>query len=137
MVDLFHPECFILLQLCRHASYSNGFGYLWKVYDCLKILVGIQRPFSPKFSYEKITWYMDLTSVLVGNHSCWITGKETRCENISKSFVLLCLHALPRHSTVKSEGINVNYYSPSAIHKKCSELKKRAYSLGEWEERLE
>lgn len=27
VVDSLHPECFVLLQLCRHVPYSNAFGY--------------------------------------------------------------------------------------------------------------
>lgn len=88
VVDLLHPECLVLLNYTRLAPYSNIFGYLWKVNDCLRIQVGIQKSFSPKFSYKKFTWYMDLTAVLVWNHNCWITGKETRCE---KYFKVICL----------------------------------------------
>lgn len=88
LVDLLHPKCFVLLQLCKHAPYFKVLGYLWKVYDSLKILVGIQKCLPPKFSYKKFTWYMGLTAVLVRNHNCCITAKETRCE---KYFKVICL----------------------------------------------
>lgn len=46
------------------------------------------EPFFPESSHEKFTWCMDLTAVLVGNHICWTTGKEARCEKYLK---VICL----------------------------------------------